>query len=59
MLHLQNTGAERAGKAVFVRQMWWAGVCSFVFWARAEGPGMSVNRNNFLALQTDSWDMAY
>lgn len=46
-------------KAVVVRQIWGAGVFSFVFRAKAEGPDMNGIRNTFLALQTDSWDMAY
>lgn len=29
-------------------------VCSFVFWARAEGPGMKNNGNTFTAFQTES-----
>ena len=59
MLHLQNTGAKSTGNGGAVRWMWWAAVCSFVFRARAEGPGMKINRNTFTAFQTDGWDTVY
>ena len=58
MLHLQNTGAETTSKGG-VRRIWWAGVFSFVFRARAEAPGMNINVNTFIASQTDGWDTAY
>lgn len=56
MLHLQNTGSESTGKAMVVRQMWWACVCSFVFRARAEGPGMSVNK---YLLSSSDWQLGH
>lgn len=59
MMQFQNTGAKSMNKAVVVKQIWGAGVCSFVFRAKAEGPDMNGSRNTFIALQTDSWDMAY
>lgn len=46
-------------KAVVVRQIWGAGVFSFVIRAKAECPDMNGNRSTFIALQTDSRDMAY
>lgn len=54
-----RTQAKSPSKGGAVGWMWWAGACSFVFRTRAEGLGMKINGNTFIAFQIESWDMAY